>query len=159
MMKKILKIMANMLLVAAFATTAVSCSKDDDENPLIGKWVYNRVDFVAYLNGESFSAEDAGIDQSEVFSDFRGIFFVFEENGTLTAGQNGDSAPAGTYTVAGDRITVKDGAVSFTWRYVISGNTLQLIWNRDELENMAGELPDELDIFDDIEFILIFTKA
>jgi hypothetical protein len=42
---------------------------------------------------------------------------------------------------------------------VILGNTLELIWNRTELENMMGRLPNELYVFDDIEFIMIFIKA
>jgi hypothetical protein len=39
-MKKILKTMASVLLIAAFAATAVSCSKDDEDINILGSDVY-----------------------------------------------------------------------------------------------------------------------
>jgi hypothetical protein len=159
-MKKIFKIMASMLLVAAFAAATVSCSKDDDDShPLVGTWVFREANMTFLFEGDWYDAKEEGMDMSEFNKSLRGLFFVFEKDGQLLGGKNGQSQPAGNYTVSDDKITIKDGTYSIIMGYRLSGETLELIWPRTTFEMMLGALPDELYWFDDFEAILTLVKA
>jgi hypothetical protein len=153
-MKKFFKIMASVLMIAAFAAVAVSCSKEEEDD-LIGRWMFQKGSAVFYLNGESYDGE---LDPS-YFSEFHGMYFEFQKSGNIIVGIGAQSAPAGSYSVSGDKITINDGSTSFSWKYRISGTTLDLIWSRADLEFLMGELPEEFYYFDDVDVILTFTRA
>jgi hypothetical protein len=153
-MKNKFKIMASVLTIAVFAAVTVSCEKEDD-NDLIGRWLFQRGSATLYLDGEPI---DIDISQS-YFSEFRGLYFEFEKSGEILAGMGGQSGSMGSYKVSGDKVTINDGETRTTFKYRISGTTLDLIWSRAALELVMGALPDEFYEFDDMEFILTFTKV
>ncbi|MDR3350581.1 MAG: hypothetical protein LBN98_02890 [Prevotellaceae bacterium] len=157
-MKKIFKIMASVLLVAAFTATTVSCSKEEGDD-LIGRWVYSQGNYRFLYEGEWYDAKEEGFDLSSFNRGFRGTYFVFEDNGTVTMGFGGQSG-SGKYTVSGDEITIKEGSLSVPMGYRVSGKTLELIWDSTTI-NFAGVSLDEFYEmgFDDIEMTLTFTKA
>jgi heat shock protein HslJ len=148
-------------LMIAAAMVFAACSKDDEENshPLVGTWVFREANMTFLFEGDWYDAKEEGVDMSEVNKSLRGLFFVFEKDGQLLGGKNGQSQPAGNYTVSGDKITIKDGTYTFIMGYRLSGETLELIWPRTTFEIMLGALPDELYWFDDFEAILTLVKA
>jgi hypothetical protein len=54
--------------------------------------------------------------------------------------------------------TMNDGATTFTVGYKISGNSLDLTFNRSAFEAILGTLPDDYYDFDEVEFILSFNN-
>ncbi|MDR0714556.1 MAG: hypothetical protein LBF89_09925 [Bacteroidales bacterium] len=162
-MERIKKIMASVLTIAAFAAATVSCSKDDDddrlEDGLIGRWVFSEGNIRFSTNGQWYDAKAEGLDVSAFAKRFSGLFFVFEKNGKVSAGQGGQSSPWGSYSVSGDQIMIKDGSSTMTMGYRVSGKTLDLIWYRSIFHDM-GVSTSEIDAmgFDDFEMIMTFSK-
>jgi uncharacterized lipoprotein YehR (DUF1307 family) len=146
------------VLVLAFA----GCSKDEDESEgtggeLNGTWLFREANVRYYSNGEVFSIKET--DPSlleEMNSGYSGMFFTFF-NGSWSGGLDGISS-TDTYTVSGDRITIRDGSSTTIWQYKVSGKNLDFILNRSTFEMFAGALPDKFYEFDEIELILSFNK-
>jgi hypothetical protein len=156
-MKKISKIMTCMLMIAAFAATTVSCSKDDDENDgLTGRWTYREANMRFSFEGQWYDAKEEGIDFSSYLSDFSGLYFVFAGNGKVTAGIDGQSV-SGTYRISGDELIIEGSS----WgKYRVSGKTFELIWTHATMRTMGLDDSEFYDIgIDDYEFILTFSKG
>ncbi|MDR2448782.1 MAG: hypothetical protein LBD52_02350 [Prevotellaceae bacterium] len=158
-MKKILKIMASVLMIAAFAAASVSCTKEEESDSLIGRWTFHEGNMRFSYDGVWHDAKEEGFDVSSFANSFSGLLFVFEENGTVNAGLDGQSSPMGSYSVSGDKIIIKDGSLTVTMGYRVSGKTLDLIWYRSTFHAMGVSTSqiDELG-FDDFEMILTFSK-
>ena len=133
------------------------CSKDDT-NPLLGLWAFKESNVIYYFDGESYNLKENGGDLTDFNQSFRGWSIEFAAN-TLTMGMGGQTSQPMSYTLSGNIITIKDGATTILWRYNVSGKTLELVWTREMLEMLYGSLPDELYLFDEIEFILTFNKV
>jgi hypothetical protein len=144
-----------MLLLAA-----VGCSKDDDDdNPLIGKWLYQGTNVIFYFDGEEFNAKEEGEDLSDFDDGFRTLYFVFEKDGSVWGGQYGQSGEFGTYSVSGNKLSINDGETTVRFDYKITGNMLEWIWDINFMEINGYVLPDDFYEFDDVEFILTFKKV
>jgi heat shock protein HslJ len=158
-MKKIKKIMASVLMIAALAAVTVSCSKDDDEDSLIGRWTYREGNMRFSVDGTWYDAKEEGLDVSSFNNSFSGLFFVFEKNGTLSGGMGGQSGAFGSYSVSGDKITIREGSSSYIMGYRISGKTLDLIWYRSTFHALGVSTAEIDDMgFDDFEMIMTFSK-
>lgn len=155
-MKKFLKIMTGMLAIAAFAAVAVSCSKDDeDDGSLIGRWVYSDVNMKFLYEGQWHDAKEEGMDMTSYLSDFRGMYFVFETNGTVTMGMGGQSG-SGRYSISGDELIIE----GMSWgKYRVSGKTLELIWTHATYQGIGVDDSELYELgIDDYEMILTFAK-
>jgi hypothetical protein len=172
---KLLSMLKYTLLTCTLLATAVACSKGEDDNnnhpdeddnnnhPLVGTWVFQEINITFLFEGKWYNVKEDGLEEEFDLpgfnQSFRGMFFVFEKDGQMLGGKNGQSQPAGNYTVSDDKITNKDGSRTFIMSYRISEKTLELRWPRTTFEIMLGELPEELYWFDDFEVILTFVKA
>ncbi|MDR1601614.1 MAG: hypothetical protein LBS42_04205 [Tannerella sp.] len=94
-MKNFFRIMANVLTIAALAAGTVACSDEDEGRELTGYWVFREINFILYMDGETYDTKDLGIDVSSYSNGFRGLFFVFENDRTFLAGMDGESEPMG----------------------------------------------------------------
>jgi uncharacterized protein YxeA len=120
-MKRILKTMASVLLIAAFAAMAVSCSKDDEDNnnnPLVGKWGYIETKLTYTVNNELF---DVNISQNDYHT------LVFNKNGSFEE-KHETATLSGTYTVAGNKLTVYNNESEFVCSFNISESILDVIY-------------------------------
>jgi hypothetical protein len=162
-----------VLIVTICALTVVTsgCKKDEKEkeeeqaqiqHKIVGTWLFNDVNIIFYyFDGGTFDAKKEGLDLSEDMRAFRGIFFVFDKNGTVSIGQGnyGQSDQIGTYTVTDNKITIKEGTDVVDMDYQVSGKTLALIWNREFMEILKGDLDDIFYEFKDIEWHITFSKV
>jgi len=156
-MKKLLFTLKNALALCALAVAFTSCSKDDEDS-LIGLWSFKEGNYIFYYDGQSYNAKEEGDDLSDINQGFRGWFFEFTSN-QVTMGSGGQATPPASYTTSGNIITIRDGSTSITWRYNVSGNTLELTWTRAMMEMMMGSLPEVFYMFDEVEFVLTFNKV
>ncbi|MDR2036751.1 MAG: lipocalin family protein [Bacteroidales bacterium] len=160
-MKKNFRIRASVLMIAAFAAVCVSCEKEEG-NDLIGRWLFHRSNVIYYFEGQPYNLKEEGDGTilSELNRDFRNMIFMFESDGSFFGGVNEQLYPSGTYSVSGDKITIKDGSNIVTINYRLSGNMLDLTFSDASFELVETSLPDELfDIVDDFEMILTFIKT
>jgi hypothetical protein len=141
--------------------TIVGCSKDDDnnDNPLVGKWIYQKTNVIFYLDGDVFDAREEGEDLSDFDDEFRSLYFVFEKDGSVRGGQNGQSGEIGTYSVSGKQLSINDGESTVRFDYQITGNELEWIWDIDFMKANEYDIPDFFDDFDDVEIVLTFIRA
>jgi hypothetical protein len=159
-MRKGLRLVASVLVVAALASVTVSCSEDDDLG-LVGHWVFlGDLNCIFTLNGVKYDAADEGIIDRSAFNGLRGLFFKFEKDGTAYMGMNGESTPPAKYTISGSKLTIKDGSFSLPMKYRVSGEKLKLTW--DEVTMAAVGIDDSM--FTDLgvyeyEIILTFVRA
>ncbi|MDR0729726.1 MAG: hypothetical protein LBF19_06370 [Prevotellaceae bacterium] len=157
---KPLTLLKNVFVACTLLATLFACSKDDEDNGLIGRWNYREANMRFSINGEWHDGKEEGLDLSDFNNNFRGLFFIFEGNGTLLAGMGGQSDPMGSYNVSSDKITINDGSSTFAMGYRIAGKTLDLIWYRSTFHALGISTADIDDMgFDDFEIILIFDKA
>jgi hypothetical protein len=157
-MKNFLKIMVNMLMIAAFAATTVSCSKDDDEdnNGLIGRWVFQEASMNFLYEGHWYNSKEEGMDMTSYLSDFHGMYWIFEKDGTVVIGVGGQSGSA-KYRVSGDELIIDGTSMG---KYRISGKTLDLIWKHATFRAMGVDDSELYELgIDDYEMILTFTKS
>ncbi|MDR1341739.1 MAG: hypothetical protein LBK18_00620 [Prevotellaceae bacterium] len=159
-MNKFLKMMASALAIAALASVAVSCSKDDDDWGLTGQWVFmGDANCIFTLNGVEHNAVEEGMLDRSYFSGLRGLSFEFEKGGTVVVGIGGESA-SWKYSVSGDKLTINDGSGSFPMKYRVSGEKLELIWTDVTMALLGVDDSALTDLgMYDYEFILIFVKA
>lgn len=156
-MKQLAFLLKSACLAGALALALAGCSKEES-NKLDGKWTCSEVNLLFYIDGRTINVKDENPSAlTEMNSTFRGVFFIFN-NGSLTMGMGSESSPAGSYTVSGDKITIRDGSMSFTVRHAISGKNMDLIFDLAALKIWAG-ISDEFDEFDDVEAILSFKKS
>jgi hypothetical protein len=156
-MKQLVFLLKSACLAGVLALAFAGCSKEEG-NKLDGKWTCSEVNLLFYMNGQTFNVKDENPSALEdMNATFRGIFFRFN-NGSLTMGKGNESSPAGSYTVSGDKITIRDGSTSFTIRHAISGKNMDLIFDRAALKIWGG-ISDAFDEFDDVEAILSFRKS
>ncbi len=145
------------LLCASIAFSA--CSKDESDS-IVGTWRFNDSNVILYWDNDVYNAKEEG--DVEMLDDFnrtyRGLFFTFN-GGKLIATMNGQTGSAGSYTISGDKITIKDGSSVLPMTYKVYGNKLDLLFNRSSMEMFMGALPNELYMFDEVEFILTFNKV
>jgi hypothetical protein len=158
-MKRIFKVMASMLMVAAFAAATVSCSKEDEEDGLIGRWVFQEANMNFLYEGQWHNSKEEGMDMSSYLSDFRGMYWIFETDGTVVIGLNGQSGSA-RYSISGDKITITDGGgFSLSMEYRVSGKTLDWVWTHATFQSLGI---DDSELYewglDDYEMILTFAK-
>jgi hypothetical protein len=157
-MKKVLFALKSALALCTLAFVFTSCSKDDDSNPLNGLWAFKDANVIYYLNGQAYNVKEEGGDLTEVNQSFRGWSFEFTSQ-HVTMRVNGQTSPQLAYSLSGNVITIRfEDNYAITWRYNVSGNTLELTWTRQMMEMMGGSMPPEFYEFDDIEFILSFNK-
>jgi hypothetical protein len=84
------------------------------------------------------------------------MYFVFDKNGTVVVGINGQSGST-SYSVSGDNLYI-DGS-SFG-KYRVSGNTLELTWTSSFMRAMGMDDSELYDMgIEDYEFILTFNRA
>jgi hypothetical protein len=156
-MSKFFKTMATVLAIAAFAAVAVSCSKDEENDELVGRWVYSEGNYDFLYEGEWYNAKEEGFDLSGFNSSLRGTYFVFEKNGTLTLGFGGQSA-SGTYSVSGSTINMT-GSYSVPMEYRIYDGKLELTWSRSTIEIMGVSMDELYELgVEDVEMTLTFTR-
>jgi hypothetical protein len=154
-MKRIFKVMASMLMVAAFAAATVSCSKEDEEDGLIGRWTFQEANMNFLYEGQWHNSKEEGMDMSSYLSDFRGMYFVFETNGTCILGLGGQSV-SGKYSISGKELIIEGSS----WgEYRVSGKTLDLIWTHATFQGMGADDSELYELgLDDYEMILTFAK-
>ncbi|MDR1459127.1 MAG: hypothetical protein LBI60_02820 [Bacteroidales bacterium] len=160
-----MKFLSMALIVALTMFSLSGCSEDDDEDygDVTGRWLFRESNILFYLNKQVYNLkEEEGTNTAllqGLNSAFGESFFIFAD-GTLTVVKEGQSDDIwGDYTVSGDKIIMNDGATTFTVRYRISGNSLDLTFNRSAFEAILGTLPDDYYTFDEVEFILSFNRA
>jgi hypothetical protein len=153
------------MMIAAATMAFAGCSKDNDEDygDVTGTWLFRESNILFYLNRQVYNLkEEEGANAAllqGLNNAFSESFFIFAD-GTLTVVKDGQPDDIwGTYTVSGDKITMNDGTTTFTVRYKISGNSLDLTFNRSAFEAILGTLPDDYYDFDEVEFILSFNRA
>jgi hypothetical protein len=164
-MTKTIKFLTMMLIAAITMLSFSSCSKDDDEDgggDVTGRWLFRESNILFYLDGAVYNLkEEEGTNTALLLglnSAFGESFFIFAD-GALTVVKDNQTDPWGAYTVSGDKIIMNDGATTFTVRYRISGNSLDLTFNRSAFEAILGALPYDYYTFDEVEFILSFNRA
>jgi hypothetical protein len=135
------------------------CSKDEEGNPLIGHWLFKEANMIFYINGNVYDAKEEELSELDALNEtFRGFYFIFTDN-TLSAGMGNEVSPWGAYTVSGDKITLSGGGAPLIMQYRLTGKNLDLTITRDMFELSMGALPDIYYEFDDLEFILSYTKV
>jgi hypothetical protein len=159
-MKKGLRLVASVLVMAALASVTVSCSEDDDLG-LVGHWVFlGDANCIFTMNGVRYDAVEEGLLDRSNFNSLRGTSFKFEKDGTAYIGMNGQTSSPCKYTVSGNKLTIKDGSFSWPMKYRLTGGNLELIW--DEITMAIAGIDDssltDLGI-DDYEMILTFVRA
>jgi hypothetical protein len=157
-MKQLVFLSKSVFLVGVFALAFAGCSKDEGSE-LNGTWMFRDMDFLYYINGQIFSAkEESPVAMQEINRDFRGFFLTFSD-GNLSVGMADQTYSWGAYTVSGNKIILKDGSSTDIMQYAISGENLELTFDRLSFEMMLGGLPDEFYYFDDVEVIMSFNRA
>ncbi|MDR1865209.1 MAG: hypothetical protein LBR08_06515 [Bacteroidales bacterium] len=114
---------------------------------------------IFYINGNAYDAKEEELPGLDALNEaFRGFYFIFTDN-TLSAGMGNDVSPWGAYTASGDKITLQSGGAPMIMQYRLAGKNLDLTITRDMFELSMGALPDVYYEFDDLEFILSYTKV
>jgi hypothetical protein len=145
------------------------CKKDEKEkeeeqvqtqqNGLVGTWRFREANMLYSINGVMHNAREEGSDLSSLNDSFDGFIFKFNKNYTGTMSINGNYTENTTYSVSGNRIYIKDSeGTVMPFRYRLS-DKLELYWTLDDLrEQQGGELPEEFEIYDSVEYVFIFDK-
>jgi hypothetical protein len=146
------------------------CKKDEKEkeeeqvqiqqNGLVGTWRFREANMLYSIDGVMHNAMEEGADLSSLDGIFDGFVFKFNKNNTVTISINENYTENTTYTVSSNRIYIKDSegyVMKFYYRF--SDKILEFYWTLDDLiEQQGGELPEEFEIYDSVEFVFIFDK-
>ena len=105
-------------VLAAFAFT--SCSKDDDDDSIVGKWEYTSTKIEGNEYSKTYDREEG---ESEIFE--------FKSDGTCvnTTEYDGDiDVVTGKYTTSGNTLSIIDDedGDEYKIKFSVSGNTLTL---------------------------------
>lgn len=150
-----------VLAIAVWTSVTVSCHKDADHLGLVGNWVFSGdVNCIFTLNGVKHDAKKEGIMDLTDFSEFRGVFLQFEEDGTVIIGMDEESTVSATYVVSGNKLTVRAMDSSVPMRYRISGEKLELLWDEATIAAMEIEEFPLMGLgIDDYEIVLGFFRG
>ena len=144
---------------AKSAPHAVAIYECPTPSSLVGRWDFNDVNAIGYLNGVSYNFKEEGYDLTELKQMFIGVYLVFTAE-EVTISLSGFELFSAPYTATTNTITAGYGFYSLTCPYSLSGNSLELTGTRDMLEMLLmGALPMEFYSYDDVDFIMLFDKV
>ena len=153
-MKKLLAVLKSAFIACTLLLAFAGCTKDE-AGSLTGHWVFNEANVIFYMSGQAYNVKEHGGDLSGINNGFRGLFIDFKEN-EVTMGQGSEILFSVEYTVSGNKIVVRDGGDIMSWKYSLSGNSLDVVWTSETLELLGDfELPDGVD---DLDVIMTFKK-
>jgi hypothetical protein len=120
---------SSIQVIFLLSMVAISCSKDDTDgivSDILGKWQTTTFQ-VSECPDESDNIESRSCGLSDE-DDVECGFFDFRSNGTVVVDEGTTSEETLTFVINNDVVTITDPQTSesFTAKFVISGNTLNL---------------------------------
>jgi hypothetical protein len=160
---KILPVFKKTFLACALLAAVAGCSKEEEEGGVLtGKWAFRELNYIFYDGKVSINAKEEGedlIDLAAINATWRTAAFTFGEDGTLVFSFEGNSEVMGSYTTAKGRVTVTEGDKTYSFKYRVTGDTLEWTWNLAVFEMAMGGVPDGFEEFDNVDTIMTFTRV
>ena len=135
-----------VILIAVVTATLFSSCKKEEDGGLSGTFVAQSIyDWIYYLNdGTSYSLRNDDFITEGQVNDMFGIVsqisFRFTGSSCYLIAGGMESASA-SYTLSGDRLTIKDSSMTLTFGYKTSPQTM-FVWDLNTLRSMGADVSE-----------------
>lgn len=145
-MKKVLFMQALLFCAVLLSLSFCSCSdKDDDKDPILGKWTYVSTEIVTVQTNSEANNEKTKIDvQKESAYEYSGFWYHFGENAYVSSGyddEEDDELSEGSFTLSDNIVRITLDATK-----VFSGSLTdgKLVFERDITDEYSNLELDQL---------------